>query len=75
VLAVDDGAALLPELATRLAASGLRVADLALRRPSLEDVFLTLTSQAGSENTDTEDEDGDPAIVGSRTAPAERSAA
>jgi daunorubicin resistance ABC transporter ATP-binding subunit len=74
VLAVDDGAALLPELATRLAASGLRVADLALRRPSLEDVFLTLTGRPGSE-TEAEDEDGDPAIVGSRTAPAERSAA
>jgi hypothetical protein len=35
----------LPEVATRLAASGLRVADLALRRPTLDDVFLALTGQ------------------------------
>jgi ABC-2 type transport system ATP-binding protein len=75
VLAVDDGPALLPELATRLAASRLRVADLALRRPSLEDVFLTLTSQPGSEKTDTEDEDSQPADAGRRRARAERSAA
>jgi ABC-2 type transport system ATP-binding protein len=44
VLPVTDGPALLAELAQRLASSGLQVADLALRRPSLEDVFLTLTS-------------------------------
>jgi daunorubicin resistance ABC transporter ATP-binding subunit len=75
VLAVDDGATLLPELATRLAASGLRVADLALRRPSLEDVFLTLTGHPGSEKTDTEDEHSHPAVAGRRRAPAERSAA
>jgi ABC-2 type transport system ATP-binding protein len=75
VLAVDDGAALLPELAARLAASGLRVADLALRRPSLEDVFLTLTSHPRSEKTDTEDTDSHPAVAGRRRAPAERSAA
>jgi ABC-2 type transport system ATP-binding protein len=75
VLAVDDGAALLPELATRLAASGLRVADLALRRPSLEDVFLTLTGHPGSEKTEAEDEHSHPAVAGRRRAPAERSAA
>ena len=44
VLPVTNGPALLTELAQRLASSGLQVADLALRRPSLEDVFLTLTS-------------------------------
>jgi hypothetical protein len=75
VLAVADGPALLAELATRLAASGLRVADLALRRPSLEDVFLTLTSHPGSETTEAEDEDGHPAVAGNDRAPAERSAA
>jgi ABC-2 type transport system ATP-binding protein len=75
VLAVDDGPALLVEVATRLAASGLRVADLALRRPSLEDVFLTLTSHAASQETDTEDKDGHPTVTGRRRAPAERSAA
>jgi ABC-2 type transport system ATP-binding protein len=45
VLPVTDGPELLAEVAGRLATCGLRVADLALRRPSLEDVFLTLTSQ------------------------------
>jgi ABC-2 type transport system ATP-binding protein len=48
VLPVSDGPEVLAELARRLAASGLRVAELALRRPSLEDVFLTLTGQPGS---------------------------
>ncbi|MGH3386467.1 MAG: ATP-binding cassette domain-containing protein [Nocardioidaceae bacterium] len=45
VLQVDDGPGVLPEVAARLAAAGLSVADLALRRPSLDDVFLTLTGQ------------------------------
>jgi ABC-2 type transport system ATP-binding protein len=46
---VTDSTALLTELAQRLATSGLQVADLALRRPSLEDVFLTLTSTPAAE--------------------------
>ncbi|MCI0690302.1 MAG: ATP-binding cassette domain-containing protein [Sporichthyaceae bacterium] len=46
VLPVADGAAILPHVAARLAESGLRVSDLALRRPSLDDVFLTLTGQS-----------------------------
>jgi daunorubicin resistance ABC transporter ATP-binding subunit len=40
---VSDGPSVLPEIAARLATSGLKVADLALRRPTLDDVFLTLT--------------------------------
>ncbi|HEY5988503.1 MAG TPA: ATP-binding cassette domain-containing protein [Streptosporangiaceae bacterium] len=48
VLPVDDGPAVLAELARRLAISGLRVAELALRRPSLQDVFLALTGQPGA---------------------------
>jgi ABC-type multidrug transport system ATPase subunit len=40
---VSDGPSVLPEVAARLANSGLKVADLALRRPTLDDVFLTLT--------------------------------
>jgi ABC-2 type transport system ATP-binding protein len=43
VLPVTNGPALLTELAERLAASSQQVGDLALRRPSLEEVFLTLT--------------------------------
>jgi ABC-2 type transport system ATP-binding protein len=45
VLPVTDGPGVLPEVAARLAASGLRVADLAVRRPTLDDVFLALTGQ------------------------------
>jgi ABC-2 type transport system ATP-binding protein len=74
VLPVADGPALLPELAARLTASGLRVADLALRRPSLDDVFLALTGYPGSETTHTEYEDGDPPTEGGHPKPAARSA-
>jgi ABC-2 type transport system ATP-binding protein len=45
VLPVADGPAILPEVAARLATSGLLVADLAVRRPTLDDVFLALTGQ------------------------------
>jgi daunorubicin resistance ABC transporter ATP-binding subunit len=44
-LPVAAGPAVLPDIAARLAATGLRVADLTLRRPTLDDVFLTLTGQ------------------------------
>jgi len=43
---VSDGAAVLPEVVRRLDAAGLALSDLALRRPTLDDVFLTLTGQA-----------------------------
>jgi hypothetical protein len=42
---VTDGPGILPEVAARLATGGLRVTDLALRRPTLDDVFLALTDQ------------------------------
>jgi ABC-2 type transport system ATP-binding protein len=68
VLPVDDGPALLAELATRLAASGLHVADLALRRPTLDDVFLALTGHPGSGMTHAEYVQRDaPAEDGQRT--------
>ena len=44
-LPITDGAAILPEVVRRLDAAGLALADLALRRPTLDDVFLTLTGQ------------------------------
>jgi ABC-2 type transport system ATP-binding protein len=46
VLPVSDGPTLLPALAARLLDENLHVADIALRRPTLEDVFLTLTGPA-----------------------------
>ena len=45
ILPVADGAGILPEVAGRLAGAGLRVSTLALRRPTLEEAFLALTSQ------------------------------
>jgi ABC-2 type transport system ATP-binding protein len=48
VIPVADGPAILPEVAARLASTGLRVSDLALRRPSLDDVFLSLTGQSAT---------------------------
>jgi len=45
VVPVAGGAAILPEVAARLAASGLTVSELALRRPTLQEAFLTLTGE------------------------------
>lgn len=45
VVPVADGAGILPAVAGRLAAAGLHVSALALRRPTLEEAFLALTSQ------------------------------
>src|SRR5262245_56106454 len=43
VAAVADGAAAISPVAVALAAAGIRVQDLSLRTPTLDDVFLTLT--------------------------------
>jgi daunorubicin resistance ABC transporter ATP-binding subunit len=58
---VTDGPEVLVELARRLATAGLRVAELALRRPSLEDVFLALTGQPGAGATHVAPSGADPA--------------
>jgi ABC-2 type transport system ATP-binding protein len=62
-LPVASGPAILPGLAARLAAAGLQVADLALRRPTLDDVFLTLTSQPGPGITPPAGNHHDPAAA------------
>jgi ABC-2 type transport system ATP-binding protein len=43
---LSDGVAALPEVVRRLDAAGLALSDLAVRRPTLDDVFLSLTGQA-----------------------------
>jgi len=57
VLPVVDGPSVLGDAVVRLAAADLRVTDVALRRPSLDDVFLALTGQSvatvGSDLADT----------------------
>jgi ABC-2 type transport system ATP-binding protein len=45
VLPVAGGPGILPAVAGRLASDGLHVSALALRRPTLEEAFLALTSQ------------------------------
>ena len=49
VLPVAGGAGILPEVAARLAAAGLHVSALALRRPTLEEAFLAFTGQPPSQ--------------------------
>jgi ABC-type multidrug transport system ATPase subunit len=51
VIPVADGAAVLPQLAQRLAVTGIRVSDIALRRPSLDDVFFALTGETATPST------------------------
>jgi daunorubicin resistance ABC transporter ATP-binding subunit len=48
VLPVADGPGIVPEAAGRLAAAGLQVSGLALRRPTLEEAFLALTGRPPS---------------------------
>ncbi len=48
LLPVADGPTMFLDLATCLASSGVFVAGLALRRPTLDDVFLTLTQKRDS---------------------------
>jgi daunorubicin resistance ABC transporter ATP-binding subunit len=51
VLPVADGPAILAQVAARLASSGVPISGLAVRRPSLDDVFLSLTSQSTEPST------------------------
>jgi len=53
-LPIAGGAARLPSIVRALDAAGVRLADLALRQPTLDDVFLALTGQATTDHTDEE---------------------
>jgi len=53
-LPIARGAALLPSIVRALDAAGVRLADLALRQPTLDDVFLALTGQAATHQTEEE---------------------
>jgi len=56
----SDGTAILTEAVRRLDAQGIRLADIGLRRPTLDDVFLTLTGHAAEGVAEGEgSEDGD----------------
>ena len=45
----SDGTAILTEAVRRLDAEGIKLADVALRRPTLDDVFLALTGHAAEQ--------------------------
>ena len=67
-LPVREGAAILAEVVRRLDAAGVAITDLALGRPSLDDVFLALTGHV-AEATDTDDQaDAGPRGRGRRPA-------
>ncbi len=66
VLPVTDGAAILPEVAGRLAAAGLHVSALALRRPTLEEAFLALTGQPSSRTQSSPDDASGPPATTAR---------
>jgi ABC-2 type transport system ATP-binding protein len=52
----NDGTAILTEAVRRLDAAQIKLADIALHRPSLDDVFLALTGHAAEEAPDGEQE-------------------
>jgi ABC-2 type transport system ATP-binding protein len=62
-LPVTDGAGTLVEVVRKLDAAGVGLADIALRRPTLDDVFLTLTGHAAEEAAPS-DEEADAAADG-----------
>ena len=51
-LAVDGGATSLVEAVRRLDDEHIKVVDITLRRPSLDDVFLALTGHTTTNGTD-----------------------
>jgi ABC-2 type transport system ATP-binding protein len=57
-LPVEGGAAMLAEAVRRLDAVGMTVAELSLHRPTLDDVFLTLTGHHAEGGASGEEDDG-----------------
>ena len=55
-IAADGGAVHLVDVVRRLGEAGIRIDDIALRRPTLDDVFLTLTGHAAEELPDEEEQ-------------------
>ena len=56
--APNDGVGMISEAARALQAAGVTVSDLGLRRPTLDDVFLTLTGHPPEEDGEPEQGDG-----------------
>jgi ABC-2 type transport system ATP-binding protein len=62
-LPVEGGAAILAEAVRRLDGAGVTVSELSLHRPTLDDVFLTLTGRHVEADKTDEDGDGAPGPV------------
>jgi len=74
VLPVADGPGILPEVAARLAAAGVQVSGLTLRRPTLEEAFLALTGQPASRTRPPRHDASGPAAAPARPAHGTQSA-
>jgi ABC-2 type transport system ATP-binding protein len=61
---VSGGAGVLVEVVRRLDDASIPVSDLALRRPTLDDVFLSLTGHASASPDDTDADDTDAGDAG-----------
>jgi ABC-2 type transport system ATP-binding protein len=59
VAPISGGAAILMEALRALDAAGVELQDVGLRRPTLDDVFLTLTGHAAEDKPPAEDKDAD----------------
>ena len=57
-LPVAGGASVLAEAVRRLDAAGLAISDLAIRQPTLDDVFLALTGHTAESGDDSENSNG-----------------
>ncbi len=62
-LSVKQRSGTIVEAVRRLSDAGVGVDDLALRRPTLDDVFLALTGHVAEEPAASEDAEGEPAVV------------
>ncbi len=60
---VSGGADVLREALNRLAGTAITVVDVGLRRPDLDDVFMTLTGHAAEQVAEAGDDDGDRAAA------------
>jgi ABC-2 type transport system ATP-binding protein len=65
VVPISGGSAALVEAIRALDDAGIGIADIALRRPTLDDVFLTLTGHAAEQRAD----EAEPAAAGRRPNP------
>ena len=62
------GVQTLVQVVRDLGDAGIPLDDVALRRPTLDDVFLTLTGHAAEQPEDTGEQDQEPVLASGRSA-------